>query len=201
MIYNVCLYFSPIIQKQYFDTYGDQEVGTLLLQQSFFLWEFSLDCYMIYSYKNHFVTFWYHFFKKVCFFIVIFVISFLVICRWYLWLLMMLPSQSMLLYSQLLHSSRSLSMKLVVCFFFFLFFWNVCFVSLYIWWFVYMWLNNALSVDLRKYPDLLLVLWFLSGGLQLSVSSLLYLHSLGSGSLPSSSMLYYPLPAFCPTLF
>uniref|UniRef100_A0A0D3CIV9 Cystinosin homolog n=1 Tax=Brassica oleracea var. oleracea TaxID=109376 RepID=A0A0D3CIV9_BRAOL len=26
MIYNACLYFSPIIQKQYFDTYGDQEV-------------------------------------------------------------------------------------------------------------------------------------------------------------------------------
>ncbi|KAL0898225.1 hypothetical protein Bca101_082186 [Brassica carinata] len=26
MIYNVCLYFSPIIQKQYFDTYGDQEM-------------------------------------------------------------------------------------------------------------------------------------------------------------------------------
>ncbi|CAH2080101.1 unnamed protein product [Thlaspi arvense] len=26
MIYNVCLYFSPVIQKQYFDTYGDKEM-------------------------------------------------------------------------------------------------------------------------------------------------------------------------------
>ncbi|KFK33078.1 hypothetical protein AALP_AA6G327500 [Arabis alpina] len=26
MIYNVCLYFSPFIQKQYFDTYGDKEM-------------------------------------------------------------------------------------------------------------------------------------------------------------------------------
>ncbi|XP_006284149.2 cystinosin homolog [Capsella rubella] len=26
MIYNVCLYFSPVIQKQYFDIYGDKEM-------------------------------------------------------------------------------------------------------------------------------------------------------------------------------
>lgn len=30
MIYNVCLYFSPVIQKQYFDTYGDKQVSFLL---------------------------------------------------------------------------------------------------------------------------------------------------------------------------
>lgn len=46
MIYNVCLYFSPFVQKQYFDTYGDKEVSFLffplrfgtLVKEFSFLW-------------------------------------------------------------------------------------------------------------------------------------------------------------------
>ncbi|KAL0816512.1 hypothetical protein Bca101_072956 [Brassica carinata] len=87
MIYNVCLYFSPIIQKQYFDTYGDQEV--------------------------------------------------------------MIPVAA---------NDVAFSIHAVV-------------------------LTALTLFQIFIYE----VLWFLSGGLQLSVSSLLYLQTLGSGSLPSSS--------------